>query len=176
MEKDQLTEIERNRPATAAVSPEEMLVDIGGRRLHLTSMGAGSPVVILEHGMATTSESWAQVMAGVAPFTRVCAFDRAGRGKSEPAPTPRTSADMVADLRALLERAHVPGPYLLVGNSLGGANARLYAHDHRDDVLGVVLVDSMHPDQCARFEKTLPPETPTDPDGLKWFRQSFTRD
>lgn len=170
------THAQGDRPTLANTSPEGVLVDIGGRRIHMTSAGDGSPVVILEHGMATTSESWAQVMAGVARFTRVCAFDRAGRGTSDPAPTPRTSADMVTDLHALLEHAHVPGPYVLVGNSLGGANARLYANEYGDDLVGVVLVDSMHPDQFARFDKALPPESPTEPEGLKWFRQTFTRD
>jgi len=163
-------------PTTVGAKGEETLVDIGGRRLYIKCMGAGSPTVILEHGMATESDSWAQVQQAVARFTRVCAFDRAGRGKSDPAPKPRTSEDMVADLHPLLANAHVPGPYILVGNSLGGFNARLYTHEYPDEVVGVVLVDSMHPDQFTRFEQALPPETPQDPEGLKMFRQSFTRD
>lgn len=163
-------------PTTVDAKGEQMLVDIGGRRLSITYMGEGSPTVILEHGMATESDSWTQVQQAVAKFTRVCAFDRAGRGKSDPASKPRTSEDMVADLHTLLRNARVPGPYILVGNSLGGFNARLYTHKYPDEVVGVVLVDSMHPDQFARFEQALPPETPQDPEGLKWFRQSFTRD
>jgi pimeloyl-ACP methyl ester carboxylesterase len=139
-------------------------------------MGEGSPTVILEHGMATESGSWAEVQQAVAQFTRVCAFDRAGRGKSEPAPKPRTSEDMVADLHALLANAGVPGPYILVGNSLGGFNARMYTHKYPEDVVGVVLVDSMHAGQFARFEKALPPETPQEPEGMRQFRQSFTQD
>ena len=163
-------------PATDGAKGEETLVDIGGRRLYIKCMGKGSPTVILEHGMATESDSWAQVQQAVARFTRVCAFDRAGRGKSDPAPKPRTSEDMVADLHTLLANAHVPGPYIMVGNSLGGFSARLYTHKYPDEVVGVVLVDSMHPDQFTRFEQALPPETPQDPEGLKMFRQSFTRD
>lgn len=159
-----------------ARAPGGMLVDIGGRRLYMTCMGEGSPTVILEHGMATESDSWAQVQPAVAEFTRVCAFDRASRGKSDPAPRPRTSMDMVADLHALLVSANVPGPYILVGNSLGGFNARLYAHTYPDEVVGLVLVDSMHPDQFARIEKALPPETPQDPEDFKAFRRSFTQD
>ncbi len=147
----------------------------GAGRLHITCMGEGSPSVILEHGMATESDSWAQVQQAVAQFTRVCAFDRASRRKSDPAPKPRTSEDMVADLNTLLASVHVPGPHVLVGNSLGGFNARLYAHKYPGDVVGLVFVDSMHPGQFARFEQALPPETPQDPEGLKWFRQSFTR-
>jgi pimeloyl-ACP methyl ester carboxylesterase len=155
---------------------EEMLVDVGGRRLYITCMGEGSPTVILEHGMATESDSWATVQQAVAQFTRVCTFDRAGRGKSDPAPTPRTSEDMVADLHALLENVQVPGPYILVGNSLGGFNVRIYAHKYPEEVVGLVLVDSMHADQFDRIEKALPPETPQDPEGLKGFRRSFTQD
>jgi len=164
--------------ATSSIdAPEEgLLVDIGGRSLYMTCMGEGSPTVILEHGMATESDSWARVQSAVAQFTRVCAFDRAGRGKSDPAPRPRTSMDMVADLHALLVNANVPGPYILVGNSLGGFNARLYAHTYPDEVVGIVLVDSMHPDQFARIEKALPPETPQDPEDFNAFRRSFTQD
>src|SRR5687768_3684140 len=160
----------------SSVDAEEKLVDIGGRRLYIKCMGEGSPSVILEHGMATESGSWAVVQGAVARFTRVCAFDRAGRGTSDPAPVPRTSEDMVADLHALLQNANVPRPYILVGNSLGGFNARLFAHKYPDEVAGLVLVDSMHADQFAQIEKVLPPETPNDPEEFKAFRQSFTRD
>ena len=75
-----------SREMTTALSGEGMLVDVGGRRLHIKCMGKGSPTVVLEHGMATESESWAQVQPAVAQFTRVCAFDRASRGKSDPPP------------------------------------------------------------------------------------------
>lgn len=173
---DHTNKVDYGGPAATRASGEEMLVDVGGRRLYITCMGEGSPTMILEHGMATESGSWVEVQQAVAQFTRVCAFDRAGRGKSDPAPTPRTSEDMVADLHTLLTNAPVPGPYILVGNSLGGFNARLYAHKYPGEVVGVVLVDSMHPDQFTRFEQALPPETPQDPEDLKWFRQSFTRD
>ncbi|HUP27966.1 MAG TPA: alpha/beta hydrolase [Chloroflexia bacterium] len=159
-----------------ATGVEESLVDVGGRRLYIKCMGEGSPTVILEHGMATESGSWKQVQQEVASFTRVCAFDRAGRGTSDAAPKPRTSEDMVADLHALLENAGVPGPYILVGNSLGGFNARIFAHKYPDEIAGLVLVDSMHQDQFARIEQALPPETPQDPEGFKAFRQSFTQD
>src|SRR5215210_2814868 len=169
-------EVDHDGSTTTGASGEEMLVDIGGRRLYITCTGEGSPTVILEHGMATESGSWAQVQQAVARFTRVCAYDRAGRGKSDPAPKPRTSEDMVADLHTLLANAYLPGPYILVGNSLGGFNARLYAHKYPGEVAGLVLVDSMHPDQFARIEQALPPETPNDPEDFKAFRRSFTQD
>src|SRR5215210_334912 len=116
---DPANEVNQVGPAATGASGDEMLVDVGGRRLHITCMGEGSPTVILEHGMGTESDSWAEVQQAVAQFTRVCAFYRASRGKSDPAPNPRTSADMVADLHTLLANANIPGPYILVGNSLG---------------------------------------------------------
>src|SRR6476619_1203680 len=142
---DSTNKADHDWPATTGASGEEMLVDVGGRRLYITCMGEGSPTVVLEHGMATESDSWAAVQRAVAQFTRVCAFDRAGRGTSDPAPTPRTSEDMVADLHTLLANAHVPGPYILVGNSLGGFNARLDTHNYPEQGVGVVPVDPIHP-------------------------------
>src|SRR3712207_6248300 len=103
-------------------------------------------------GLGAPSEYWAPVQQEIAGLTRVCRFDRAGRGKSDPAPTtPRTCADMVADLRALLHNAGIPAPYVLVGNSLGGMNARLYAYEHPEEVAGLVLVDGSHQEQFARI-------------------------
>src|SRR3712207_1175468 len=108
-------------------------------------------------GLGAPSEYWAPVQQEIAGLTRVCRFDRAGRGKSDPAPTtPRTCADMVADLRALLHNAGIPAPYVLVGNSLGGMNARLYAYEHPEEVAGLVLVDGSHHDQFARSVEALP--------------------
>src|SRR5688572_918587 len=168
--------VDQDESATTGTLGEEKLVDIGGRCLYITCMGEGSPTVVLEHGLVNESDSWATVQQAVARFTHVCAFDRAGRGKSDPAPAPRTSEQMVADMRALLANARVPGPYILVGNGVGGLNARMYAHQYRDQVVGVVLVDSMHPDQFAHFNDNLPPETPQDSEALRRFRQFFVRD
>src|SRR5687768_13073305 len=112
---DSTDKVDQDDAKASNVTSEEKLVDVGGRCLYIKCMGEGSPTVILEHGMATESGSWATVQQAVAQFTRVCAFDRAGRGTSDPAPTPRTSQDMAADLHALMTNAHVPGPYILVG-------------------------------------------------------------
>src|SRR5215217_9137851 len=121
--------------STAPRDDEYTLVDVGGYRLAIYCIGEGSPTVVLETGMGAPSEDWAPVQQEIACLTRVCRFDRAGRGKSDPPPTtPRTCADMVADLRALLHNAGTPAPYVLVGNSLGGMNARLYAHRHPEEV------------------------------------------
>jgi pimeloyl-ACP methyl ester carboxylesterase len=132
------------------------LVDVGGYRLDIACRGDGTPTVVLETGLGAPSEAWKPVQREVAHFARVCRFDRAGRGNSDPAPTPRTCADMVDDLRALLHNAGVPSPYILVGNSLGGMNARLYAYRHPDEVAGLVLLDGSHQDQFARIGESLP--------------------
>ena len=105
--------------STASGDGEYTLVDVGGYRLAIHCIGEGSPTVVLETGLGAPSEYWAPIQQEIAALTRVCRFDRAGRGKSDPAPTPRTCAGMVADLRALLHNAGIPPPYVLVGNSLG---------------------------------------------------------
>src|SRR4028118_1123085 len=151
--------------SNASGSDEHTLVDAGGHRLAFHCVGEGGPTVVLETGLGAPSEYWAPVQQDIAGLTRVCLFDRAGRGKSEPAPTtPRTCADMVADLRALLRNAGVPAPYVLVGNSLGGMNARLYAHRYPEEVAGLVLVDGSHQDQFTRIGEALPEPDPDSPD------------
>jgi pimeloyl-ACP methyl ester carboxylesterase len=140
------------------------LVDIGnGRRLYLECAGQGSPTVLLEAGYRSPATVWTadlvqpddprtMVFAGVARFTRVCAYERPGAdavvdgifqpSRSDPAPMPRTAKSVVADLHALLEAAAVPGPYVLVGHSLGGLFVRLFAATYPDEVVGLVLVDA----------------------------------
>lgn len=132
----------------------DALVDIGGRRLHVSCTGTGSPTVILEAGLGDSSTTWKAVQPAVAAVTRVCAYDRAGRGTSDPDPRPefRTSRAPVEDLDRLLRAAPISGPYVLVGHSLGGAYIRLYASRFPQDVAGMVLVDASHEDQVARFK------------------------
>ena len=155
---------------TASGDGEYTLVDVGGYRLAIHCIGEGSPTVVLETGLGAPSEYWAPIQQEIAGLTRVCLFDRAGRGKSDPAPTtPRTCADMVADLRNLLHDASIPAPYVLVGNSLGGMNARLYAYQHPEEVAGLVLVDGSHQDQFTRSVEALPEPGPDSPDSHKSF-------
>jgi pimeloyl-ACP methyl ester carboxylesterase len=139
----------------------ERLVDLGGRRLYIKCSGearAGMPVVVMDAGMGSTSADWSSVEPNVSQFARVCSYDRAGVGKSDRAPQPRTSQDIVNDLHNLLAKAGLNPPYVLVGHSLGGMNARLYASEYPKEVVGMVLVDSTHEDENDRMLAVLPPE------------------
>jgi pimeloyl-ACP methyl ester carboxylesterase len=122
-------------------------VDIGGRTLNIDCSGEGFPAAILLPTRFGGYGSYIKVRPEVAKFTRVCWYDRAGEGWSDLAPAPRTSASITNDLHELLRRAPVPGPYILVGHSIGGSFARIYAGRFPADVAGLVLVDSTNPDQ-----------------------------
>lgn len=131
--------------------PPGRLVDVGGYRLHLSCAGAGAPTVVMDAGANDFSLFWARVQPEAAQLARVCVYDRAGLGWSEPSPHERTSPTMVRELRTLLERAGEPGPYVLVGHSLGGLNMRLFAQQHPAEVAGLVLVDAAHEEQDERL-------------------------
>jgi pimeloyl-ACP methyl ester carboxylesterase len=101
-------------------------VDVGGFRLHLNCIGRGAPTVVLESGAGDFSFDWALVQPSVAELTRVCSYDRAGYGWSDPGPTPRTLEQLALELHALLERAGEKQPIVLVAHSFGGLIARTY--------------------------------------------------
>ena len=136
-------------------------IDVGGYQLFLRCTGRGSPTVVLDAALGTDSSTWSTVQPAVAGFTRVCSYDRAGRGQSHPAPAPRTSQSIVDDLRALLGLAGVPGPYVLVGHSFGGLNMQLFARQDQvqeRQVVGTVLVDATPADLFDRFAEVLTPQ------------------
>ena len=132
-----------------AYPPPGQLVDVGGHRLHINCTGTGSPTVVIEAGLGDWSTSWGFVQPEVAKTTRVCTYDRAGLGWSEAAAQPGDVAQFAAELHTLLQNANVPGPYVMVGHSLGGFIVRVFAHDYASEVAGVVLVDSMNPKQVT---------------------------
>jgi pimeloyl-ACP methyl ester carboxylesterase len=158
---DQCAVAQRRASNVPQSSSFEQLVDVGGRRLYIKCSGetrTRMPVVVLDAGMASTSDVWSLVEPRVAQFARVCSYDRAGMGKSDRAPQPRTSQDIVNDLHNLLAKAGINPPYVLVGHSLGGMNARLYASKYPKEVVGMVLVDSTHEEENHRMLAALPPE------------------
>jgi pimeloyl-ACP methyl ester carboxylesterase len=126
--------------------PPGQLVDVGGYRMHLDCIGEGSPTVVLDSGLSDSSLSWYKVQPEVARFTRVCSYDRAGVGWSEPSPYPRNSGVFAEELHTLLHDARINGPFILVGHSMGGYDVRIFASRFPSEVAGLVLVDSTHPD------------------------------
>lgn len=135
------------RKDLSSTPPPGRLVDIGGHRLHLWCMGAGRPAVILDTGLGGSSADWGFVQPGVARFTRVCSYDRAGMGYSDPGPSPRTARRIASELAQLVDRSGMSGPLVLVGASSGGLNVRAFLADHTNQVAGLVLVDASHEDQ-----------------------------
>jgi pimeloyl-ACP methyl ester carboxylesterase len=125
------------------------LIDVGGHSLHLRCTGSGSPTVVLEPGSGEMSANMGWIAPGVAAKTRVCVYDRAGRGWSQPATTPQDGAQIATDLHTLLQRGQVPGPYVLAGHSFGGVYVLAFAARYPDDVAGLVLVDSTAPKSAA---------------------------
>ena len=150
--------------APAAKGDFAGLVDVDGRKIYLECRGSGSPTVVLQSGFGNGADVWSlstdgtpAVAPAVAEFTRVCAYDRPGStrvladdgslsdqprpARSDPAPMPRTAADVTRELHTLLTTAGAPGPYVLVGHSLGGPFVRHYASTYPNDVAGLVVVD-----------------------------------
>ena len=126
------------------------LVDIGGRALNIYCSGEGTPAVVFDAGYGDPGYVWSHIQLEIARTTRACWYDRAGEGWSDPGPFPRTSEAMARDLHTLLQAGGVQAPYVLVGHSLGGMNARIFNSLYPTDVAGAVLVDAAHEDESRR--------------------------
>jgi len=111
----------------------------------LNCTGSGSPTVVLEPGLGEVSSAMGWIAPVVARDTRVCVYDRAGRGWSDPADGPQDAVQTTTDLHTLLDRAHIPGPYVLAGHSFGGLYILTFAATYPDQVAGMVLLDSTAP-------------------------------
>jgi pimeloyl-ACP methyl ester carboxylesterase len=142
--------------------PPGILVSLNSHDIHLHCVGAGKPTVVFEADIDQLgSLSWDRIQSEVGKFTRACSYDRAGIMWSEPGPRPRDGETIANELSAVLDAAGEDGPFVLVGHALGGAYVRIFAGQNSDAVCGMVLIDSSHPDQLARFaeigiEKEIP--------------------
>jgi pimeloyl-ACP methyl ester carboxylesterase len=136
--------------------PPGQLIDVGGYRLHLYCTGNGSPTVVLNSASFDTVSDWVWIQPKIAKVTRVCAYDRAGLGWSDFGPEPHDPQQNSRQLHALLTKAGVQGPLLLIGHSFGGLYARHYAAQYPEDVAGMVLIEATPPDFLRRAGK---PET-----------------
>src|SRR5216683_4570774 len=141
------------RRARRRFPPPGRLVRVNEGRMHIYVTGEGAPAVVFESGMGASCLSWTLVQPRVAQFARAASYDRAGHGWSDPTREPRTVRQIAQELRTLLDAAGIPGPYVLVGHSFGGYVNRAFAHMYRNEVVGMVLVDSVHP---AEWENPTP--------------------
>lgn len=138
-------------PLAAYSRPARLITLADGRELNLVCMGTGAPTVLLEAGWSSWSLDWASVQARLAAGTRVCAYDRAGLGFSSPDSRPKTLKTVVDDEAAMLERAGIDGPLILVGHSKGANFVRAFAASHPERVAGMVLVDPGGPERDEAF-------------------------
>jgi pimeloyl-ACP methyl ester carboxylesterase len=152
----------REVTTTSAASPQPEragAVDIGGgREIYLQCSGTGGPTVVLVSGFPDGAAAWGEpsgqtdgaspVFADVAPFVRVCAYDRPGTGpgRSTAVEQPTSGQDAAADLERLLAASGEVGPYVLVGHSYGGPVIRLFASTYPSQTAGLVLVDGLSED------------------------------
>ena len=143
----------RETADAGAYPAQGQLIDVGGHRLYLNCTGSGSPTVVIEPGAGLMSSDLAWIAPVVARDTRVCVYDRAGRGWSDAAKTAQDGAQTAADLHTLLQRGNVPGPYVLAGHSFGGLYAMTFAARNPADVAGLVLVDSTAPASASAHPK-----------------------
>jgi pimeloyl-ACP methyl ester carboxylesterase len=134
-------------------------LDVGAHKLYINCEGRvrkGIPVVVMDSGLGNSSESWLGIQPRVAEFARVCIYDRAGLGNSDPSTHMQSSRQIAADLHELLAGAGVGKSLVLVGHSFGGINVRTYASMYPKEVVGMVLVDSTHEEQFARTDAVIP--------------------
>jgi pimeloyl-ACP methyl ester carboxylesterase len=134
----------------AQFPPPGLLVDIGGRKLHIVCIGAGAPAVIFEASGFGNSLSFSAAREEIAAHTRVCSYDRMGTGWSDPGPDVVSVGRLASDLQALLEQAAVPPPYILVPSSIGGLTVEMFARRHSEEVAGLVFLDAGNSDLFER--------------------------
>jgi len=131
------------------------LVDVGGHQLHIYCLGEGLPTVVLEAPATGLSAAWGWVQPDVARTTRVCSYDRAGLGWSESGDRAYQPSAVAGELRALLQRAGEPGPYVVVGHGLGAAFAVLFVAQFGSDVAGLILIDQPIPGLTDERSQTM---------------------
>ncbi|SFK30558.1 alpha/beta fold hydrolase [Methylophaga sulfidovorans] len=130
--------------------------DVGGYKLHMLCKGQGQPTVIIDTGLGDDSTAWFDIQNKIAKNTHTCVYDRAGYGWSDAGPQPRTSVRIANELEALVHKAKLVGPFILVGHSFGGYNMRVFAANHPEEVMGIVLVDASHENQYEMLNIKLP--------------------
>lgn len=146
--------------------PLGRLVDVDGHAMHIYCTGEGSPTVLLEGGVPEWSIHWQKVQPELSKSTRVCSYDRAGYGWSEPGPMPRTTEQIVSELHTLLVNAGEHEPFLLVSHSFSGPTSLLYQHEYPNEVVGMVLIETWSPELFASMPDEIAQSLPM----LQFFR------
>ena len=138
--------------------PPGELISVGTHRLHIFCQGEENdqPTVIIDSGLGGFSLEWRKLQSDLSRKIRICSYDRAGYGWSDPGPFPRTTSTIVSELKVLLRSAGVSPPYMLIGHSFGGYNMMYFAKTFPDDVAGLLLIDSSHPEQANWFPSVFP--------------------
>lgn len=131
--------------------PPGQFYSVNGHSMHLYCSGSGSPTVVLESGGAEGFLVWGKVQPVLSRVTRVCSYDRAGLGWSDPVPGPRDSDHIAKQLHALLTKANIAGPLVLMGHSAGGLHIRVFASRYPKDVVGMIFVDATTPPDGIRL-------------------------
>jgi len=146
----------------AEYPPPGKMISLETHNIHLHCVGTGSPTVVFESDLDQYGTlSWVSVQDEIGEFTRACSYDRAGIMWSEPGPRPRDGEMIASELGAVLDAAGESGPYVLVGHAFGGAYVRIFAGQNPDDVCGMVLLESSHPEMLTRFSEVgVAPEIP----------------
>lgn len=153
-------------PSAVSSIGEPYTVNIGYTSLQIFCFGEGNPTVILENGFRASWQYWEEVISQIKPHTRVCAYNRSPKAEWNP------DTLAVEDLHTMLADTPIEPPVILVGHSLGGIFVMLYTALYPEQVAGIVLLDSAHPDQDSRLLAALPPESPDDSDVMKETRAS----
>ena len=150
-------------PVPTPIPPATKYVKVNGYKMAYACAGEGSPVVVIEsggQGQGISNAGWSWIVSEISRMTRVCVYDRANIGLSDPNPNIRSSADIARNLHEMLLAAHIPSPYVLVAHSIGGFTVRLFYSNYPASVAGIILLDSSHPGQWIDLAKAMPPEIP----------------
>ncbi len=98
--------------------------------------------VVCVHGNPTWSYLWRRILAQAPRGWRVVAVDHLGMGFSERPVTPRTLAQRIDDLTAVLETLLITGPVVVVAHDWGGPISLGWALAHHERVRGLVLANT----------------------------------
>jgi len=144
--------------AAAPAPAEDRTVDIGGRSLHLVCQGSGSPTVLIEMGAGQSVAEWNGLQPELAKTDRTCVYERAGSGTSPSGPQPRTAQAVASDLQALVDKAPIPTPFVLLSHSLGAMYAQLFAATHPNEIAGLLFLDPRTAEFQLGYRDTLTPD------------------